>query len=296
MEKDLYNVYVVVKEVAKSLEPRYESAMHAHTAAWWLLERLTKQSKLDLMTQSVFEMSKKDIAQLNAWISQHLDEDYPLHYVLGSVPFGPLTISVEPPTLIPRPETEEWMAANLASFAPVKHEKLTFLDIGTGSGCIALWLAKEFPNATVYAIDVADSALELAKKNAEQNNISNVVFIKSDLFTLIPQDIKFDCIFSNPPYIAPEDWNDLSPAIRKWEDRGALIAGNKGLEVLTQLVAHAPYYLNQKSVLRKHNLASLIVEIGYNQGDSVKQLFTTAGFVQARVLKDFSGHDRVVIG
>lgn len=296
MEKDIYNIYIVVKEVAKSLEPRYESAMHAHTAAWWLLERLTEKNKLDLMAQTAFEMSKKDVAQLNAWISQHLDEDYPLHYVLGSVPFGPLTISVKPPTLIPRPETEEWMAANLASFSPVKNEKLTFLDMGTGSGCIALWLAKEFPNATVYAVDVADTALELAKKNAEQNNLSNVIFIKSNLFALLPQDIKFDCIFSNPPYIAPEDWNNLSPTIRKWEDRGALIAGNQGLEILTQLVAHAPYYINQQSILRKHNLASLIVEIGYDQGNSVKQLFTTAGFTQARVLTDFSGHDRVVIG
>ncbi len=296
MEKDSYNVYVVIKEVTKSLEPRYESTMHAHTAAWWLLERLTNQSKLDLMTQTVFEMSKQDIAQLNQWISQHLDEDYPLHYVLGSVPFGPLTISVEPPTLIPRPETEEWMASLLPGFAPIKNEPLKILDIGTGSGCIALWLARELPNATIYAVDVSDSALALAKKNAEQNNISNIIFIKSDLFTLLPQDIKFDCIFSNPPYIAPEDWNELSPTIRKWEDRGALIAGNKGLEILTQLVAHAPYYINQQSILRKHNLASLIVEIGYNQGEDVKQLFTTAGFTRTRILNDFSGHNRVVIG
>ena len=296
MEKNIYNVYVVVKEVAKSLEPRYESAMHAHTAAWWLLERLTDQSKLDLMTQTIIEMSPKDVAQLNAWISQHLDEDYPLHYVLGSVPFGPLTISVKAPTLIPRPETEEWMAALLPGFAPIKHESLKILDMGTGSGCIALWLAKELPNSTIYAVDVSDSALALAQKNAEQNNISNIVFIKSNLFDLVPQDIKFDCIFSNPPYIAPEDWNDLSPAIRKWEDRGALIAGNKGLEIITQLVAHAPYYLNQQSVLLKHDLASLIVEIGYNQGDDVKQLFTTAGFAKTRVINDFSGHNRLVIG
>ena len=296
MEKETRNIYIVVKEVAKSLEPRYESAMHAHTAAWWLLERLTQKSKLDLMAEIAFSLSKKDIAQLNTWISQHLDEDYPLHYVLGSLPFGPLTISVEPPTLIPRPETEEWLANCLESLTPIKNEKLTILDMCTGSGCIALWLAHAFPNATIYAVDVSDSALELAKKNAVQNNISNIVFLKSDLFTLLPQDIKFDCIFSNPPYIAPEDWNNLSPTIRKWEDRGALIAGNKGLEILTQLIAQAPYYLNKQTVLNKYDLASLIVEIGYNQGPDVKQLFSTAGFSKARILKDFDDNDRVVIG
>lgn len=296
MGKDSYNVYVIVKEVAKSLEPRYESSMHAHTAAWWLLERLTGQSKLELMTQTAFEMSKKDVAQLNNWITQHLDEDYPLHYVLGSVPFGPLTISVEPPILIPRPETEEWLAACLSSLAPVKHEKLKILDMCTGSGCIALWLAHEFPNATIYAVDISDKALALAEKNAAQNNINNIVFLKSDLFTLLEQDTQFDCIFSNPPYIAPEDWNELSPTIRKWEDRDALIAANKGLEIITQLVAQAPYYLNKKSVLHKHDLASLIIEIGYNQADDVKQLFHTAGFTRARILKDFGGNDRVIIG
>lgn len=296
MENNIYNVYIVVKEVAKNLEPRYESSLHAHTAAWWLLEKLTQQSKLELMAQTTIEMSTKDIAQLNAWISQHLDDDYPLHYVLGSVPFGPLTISVESPTLIPRPETEEWLATCLANLGPVKYENLTILDMGTGSGCIALWLAKELPNATIYAVDISEKALGLAQKNAQQNNISNIVFVKSNLFDLLPRDIKFDCIFSNPPYIAPEDWNNLSPTIRKWEDRNALIARNKGLEILTQLVAHAPYYINQQSILRKHNLASLIVEIGYNQGDAVAQLFKTAGFVQARVLKDFAGHDRIVIG
>lgn len=290
------NVYSIVKEIEKNLESHYDNSLHAQTAAWWLLEKLTNKNKLDLITQRTLTLSDKDIKQLNVWISQHLDEDYPLHYVLGSVPFGPLTISVKPPTLIPRPETEEWMAALLPGFAPIKHESLKILDMGTGSGCIALWLAKKLPNATIYAVDVSDSALALAKQNAEQNNISNIVFIKSNLFDLVPQDIKFDCIFSNPPYIAPEDWNDLSPTIRKWEDRGALIAGNKGLEILTQLVAHAPYYLNQQSILRKHDLASLIVEIGYNQGEDVKQLFVTAGFSKTRILNDFSGHNRVVIG
>lgn len=296
MEKNLYNVYIVVKEVAKKLEPKYENAMHAHTAAWWLIERLTEQSKLDLMTQRVFEMSEKDIIQLNGWISQHFDDDYPLHYILGSVPFGPLTISVEPPTLIPRPETEEWLSHCLANFAPVKHEPLKILDMCTGSGCIALWLAKEFPNATVYAVDISDSALALTQKNAKQNNISNIVFLKSDLFTLLDQDIKFDCIFSNPPYISPENWNELSPTIKKWEDRGALIAGNKGLEIITQLVAQAPYYLNKQSIVHKHGINSLIVEIGYDQGERVTQLFKTAGFTQTRILKDYAGHDRVVIG
>jgi release factor glutamine methyltransferase len=296
MEKTTYNIYVIIKKITISLETRYESSSHAHTVAWWLLERLTQQNKLDLITQMVVTLSKQDIQQLNSWITQHLDDDYPLHYILGSVPFGPLTLSIEPPTLIPRPETEEWLATIIDSLELVKNEPLKILDMCTGSGCIALWMAQAFPNATIYAIDIADSALTLAQKNATQNNISNIVFLKSDLFTLLPQDIRFDCIISNPPYIAPEDWNDLSPTIRKWEDRGALIAGNHGFDIITQLVAQAPYYINQQSILRKHNLASLVMEIGHNQSKEVQQLFINAGFTQAHILNDSAGIGRVVIG
>ncbi|MFT6765852.1 MAG: release factor glutamine methyltransferase [Alteromonas naphthalenivorans] len=296
MEKNIYNVHVIIKDITTSLETRYDSSTHAHTVAWWLLERLTEQSKLELITLMSIKLSEQDIRQINSWVTQHLDDDYPLHYILGSVPFGPLTLSVEPPTLIPRPETEEWLATLIETLEPVKNEKLTILDMCTGSGCIALWLAKAFPNATIYAVDIVDSALTLAKKNAQQNNISNIVFLKSDLFTLLAQDIKFDCIISNPPYIAPEEWNDLSPTIRKWEDRGALIAGNQGFEIITQLIAQAPYYLNQQSVLRKHELASLVMEIGYNQSKEVQKLFVTAGFTQARILNDSAGIGRVVIG
>lgn len=290
------NVYVIVKEIVCHLEPHYESTAHAHTVAWWLLERLTQQSKLQLISQTILELKTEQIHQLNTWISSHIDDDYPLHYLLGSVPFGPLEINVEPPTLIPRPETEEWVASLIETLEPVKNEKIFLLDMCTGSGCIALWLAQAFPNAIVYALDIADTALALAQKNATHNNISNIRFLKSDLFNALDNTIQFDLIVSNPPYIDPQEWHTLSAAIRKWEDREALIANNHGLEIITQLINQAPTYINQHSILRKYGFPKLVMEIGYNQGEAVKQIFIHTGFVNAKVLNDNAGVNRVVIG
>lgn len=290
------NVYIIIKEIVHHLEPKYDSTAHAHTVAWWMLERLTQQSKLQLITQITVPLEKQQIAQLNKWISDHLTDDYPIHYLLGSVPFGPLEIKVEAPTLIPRPETEEWLANLITTMEPVANEPFTILDMCTGSGCIALWLAQAFPNATVYAVDISDSALALAQKNATHNNISNIRFLKSDLFSMLPQDTRFDVIVSNPPYIAAEEWNDLSATIRKWEDPGALIAANKGLEILAQLAAKAPSYLNQTGPLRTHGFPKLVVEIGYNQGPAVHQLLVDAGFGNVKILYDSNSIHRVVSG
>lgn len=290
------NVYLIIKEIECRLEPHYESASHANTVAWWLLERLTQKNKLQLITQITISLSPVQDAQLAQWITTHIDNSYPLQYILGSVPFGPLQITVEAPTLIPRPETEEWVSTLIATLEPVKHEKLTLLDMCTGSGCIALWLAKEFPNATIFAVDISDTALALAEKNARHNNISNIRFIRSDLFSMLSETVQFDLIVANPPYIDPQDWNDLSSTVRTWEDRGALVAGNKGLEILIQIAAQAPHYLNQQSILRTYGFPKLVVEIGYNQGEIVKQLFIATGFGTVRVLNDSAGRNRVVSG
>jgi release factor glutamine methyltransferase len=290
------NVYLIIKEITHHLEPHYQSSAHAQTVAWWLLERLTQKNKLELVTQIVVNLEAKSIIQLNTWISQHINDKYPLHYILGSLPFGPLEIKVEPPTLIPRPETEEWVESLITTLEPVKKEKLVLLDMCTGSGCIGLSLAYAFPNATVYAIDISDSALSLAQKNAAHNNIKNIIFLKSDLFHALQKSIQFDLIVSNPPYIAPEDWHTLSKTIQKWEDRGALIAQNKGLKIISQLITQAPKFINQKSIVRTHGFPKLVLEIGHNQGLAVQKYMEEEGFDRPQILKDFAGIDRVVIG
>jgi release factor glutamine methyltransferase len=289
-------VRTIINEITTLLEPFYESNNHAQTVAWWLLEGITRKSKTRLIVDIFVTLSKEQSAQLTTWITLHTQSHYPLQYLLGFVPFGPLKILVEAPILIPRPETEEWCASLISYLEPVTKEKLRILDMCTGSGCIALWFAKSFPNAVVYGVDISNEALTLAHKNAAYNNITNVQFFKSDLFTILNQDTPFDLIVTNPPYISPDTWNDLSPTVAHWEDRGALVAGNQGMELIQKITFQAPFYLTKKSPLTLYGLPRLIMEIGYDQAQATRKLFIEAGFSTVKVLTDSAQRDRVVSG
>ena len=292
------SVRVFIEQITQELEPWYESRSHAQRVSWWLLEKLTGKTMTQLIVDTTITLTNKQHKELKNWIHAHTQEYYPLHYVLGTVPFGPLDLLVEPPTLIPRPETEEWcahllntMLTHIAATTPLR-----ILDLCTGSGCIALWFAKTFPHATVWGVDIADSALSLAKKNAARNNLFNVHFLKSDLFCLLNQDSPFDLIISNPPYVSATAWHELSETITRWEDRGALVADNNGLALIIQIVAQAPHYLKKHSELTKQGLPRLVVEIGFDQKVATENLFVLAGFDKVRTLTDSNNRDRVVIG
>jgi len=286
----------ILYEITVLLEPMYESSRHAQTVAWWFLEGITKKTRTQLITETSLSLTDIQLQQLQQWVHAHTVEQYPIQYLLGSVPFGPLEVLVEPPTLIPRPETEEWCFNLINALTPLAHTPLRILDMCTGSGCIALLLAKTFPHSTIYGADISDTALALAEKNATHNNIPNVRFFKSNLFEALNQDAPFDLIVSNPPYINPDVWHELSPMVSRWEDRGALVAANQGLEIIQSLVRKAPFYLTKHSPLTVHGIPRLMIEIGYDQGPIVQELFIDAGFGTVRVLTDNAQRDRVVSG
>jgi release factor glutamine methyltransferase len=286
----------ILYEITLLLEPMYENSRHAQTVAWWFLEGITKKNRTQLIIETSLSLTDIQLQQLQKWIHAHTVEHYPIQYLLGSVPFGPLEILVEPPTLIPRPETEEWCFNLINALAPLAHAPLRILDMCTGSGCIALWLAKALPNSTIYGADISDTALALAKKNAAHNKISNAHFFKSNLFEVLNQDTPFDLIVSNPPYINPDVWHELSPMVSRWEDHGALVAANQGLEIIQSLVRKAPFYLTKHSPLTVYGIPRLMIEIGYDQGQIVQELFIEAGFGTVRILTDSAKRDRVVSG
>ena len=286
----------VLYEITVLLEPMYESTRHAQNVAWWFLEGITKKSRTQLITESSLVLTDPQLQQLQKWIHAHTVEQYPLQYLLGSVDFGPLEILVEAPTLIPRPETEEWCDKLIDIITPLSKAPLRILDMCTGSGCIALWLAKALPNALVYGVDISDTALALAEKNAAHNQIENVHFFKSNLFELLNHDAPFDLIVSNPPYINPDVWHELSPMVSRWEDRGALVAANHGLEIIQSIVRTAPRFLTKQSPLTVLGIPRLMIEIGYDQGLVVQELFIDAGFDTVRILPDSAERDRVVSG
>lgn len=253
--------------------------------AWWLLEFVTNKSRTQLQYTPT-ELSKDQQIKLNACIDQISVHHKPLAYILGWIPFLDLKLIAQPPTLIPRPETEAWVDELITIIKDSKADNLQILDIGTGSGCIALSLAQAFPTAQVYALDIADSAIDLAQKNAAQNNIMNITFLQSDLFSSLPKDLQFDLIVSNPPYINPTA--QLEASVAAWEDHGALFAGNCGMQIIEKIIEQAHLYLKKNDALNYQ----LVMEIDASQGNVVKKLLKQCNFKNIEIKKDQFDRDR----
>lgn len=255
--------------------------------AWWLLEFVTDKTRSQLQFLSP-ALTNEQQKNLENYIQELAQDHKPLAYILGWIPFLDLTIKVAPPTLIPRPETEFWVNKLIELLKITNLQNINILDIGTGSGCIALSLAQAFPAAQVYAVDIAKSALNLAQKNAKLNNITNVTFLQSNLFDQLPQDLKFDLIVSNPPYIPATA--QLENSVLQWEDHSALFAPNQGLQIIEQILAQAPARLKKNNDLK----FQIVMEIDASHGDAVKNYAQQSGFTNVHIKKDQFDRDRTL--
>ena len=206
----------------------------------------------------------------------------PAQYIIGHVEFFGMQLKVDERVLIPRPETEELVELILAENLK---ENLKVLDIGTGSGAIALALAKSRPDWTITASDISQDALDLASKNAEIQNL-NIFLKKSDCFSEISS--KYDIIVSNPPYISRSDESEVGVNVLHSEPHLALFADEDGLAIYRRIAEDSKDYLNDGG--------KIYLEIGYKQGQSVPALFKE-NFPEKRVrtLKDQFGQDRMVV-
>jgi len=207
----------------------------------------------------------------------------PVAYILGEKEFYGHMFKVTPDVLIPRPETELLVEAALERLP--KDLPAQVLDLGTGSGCIAVTLALERPDCTVTAVDISVSALQLAKENAERLG-APIYFIQSDLFAELGVQ-RFDLIVSNPPYIAHED-HHLGIGDVRFEPGLALVSGSNGLDALKILTQAAPRHLQSGGWL--------VFEHGWDQAEQAIKLITQAGFMNVECLRDIAGHNRVTLG
>ncbi|MBI4824933.1 MAG: peptide chain release factor N(5)-glutamine methyltransferase [Nitrospirae bacterium] len=214
----------------------------------------------------------------------------PLQYILGSEEFLGLKISVGEGVLIPRPETEllaeEAIKRLHASQSAVERKRPAVLDLCTGSGCIALAIAKEFKDADVCGVDISDKAIAYAKKNADINGVKNVSFLQGDLFMPIKEGRYFDLIISNPPYIKTGDIEGLQPEIRDWEPLSALDGGEDGLGFYKKIIPAARDFLNDNGML--------MFELGDGCADEVVSLMKGSGYINIETIKDYSGIERIV--
>lgn len=286
---------ILVTQLARQIASQLQNLQgedHEQTA-WWLLQALTGKEKAHLIASKDISLTIAQQITLAQWIDQLVHHSKPLAYVIGSVPFEDLEILCEPPILIPRPETEEWALALIAQLKSTQSERLDILDLCTGTGCIALLIAKSLPKSKVVATDINQTALALAHKNKLHNHITNCTFIQSDLFEQLSPTFTFDSIVSNPPYIDPEVWKSLSKSVTNWEDPHALTAENHGLALIEQILKKAPKYIKPNQQLEQRHVPQLIMEIGYDQGPAVAKLLKNSGYHHIAIHKDSHGKDRV---
>ncbi len=208
----------------------------------------------------------------------------PVAYLIGSQGFWTLDLQVSPATLVPRPETEllvELALARMPADAVVR-----IADLGTGSGAIALSIAKERPRAQVLATDASADALDVARVNATRNHIGNCQFRCGNWLDPLAGEL-FDLIVSNPPYVADGDPHLLEGDLR-FEPAMALSCGPDGLDAIRTIVGHASAHLDTGGWL--------LLEHGWDQGDAVRGLLSDAGFIGARTVRDLEDRDRVSLG
>jgi release factor glutamine methyltransferase len=251
-----------------------------------LLAHVLNISRSTLFARSESEVTPSELEKYLSLVKRRLAGE-PIAYLTGFKEFWSLSFVVTPAVLIPRPETEHLVEEVLAKFSS-NIEDIEVLELGTGSGAIAVALAIERPNWKIVAVDRSEEALEIAKMNANRLTTTPIKFHLSDWFSYFSKHPRqFNVIVSNPPYIAPDDIHLQQPDLR-YEPEGALVSKPEALHEIRQIVSQAPYYFLSKGCL--------MLEHGRDQGHAVQDLMRSNGFMDIQTIRDLSDNDRVTIG
>ena len=249
----------------------------------WLLCALLDCNRIDIYLRFEEPLSKQQLKKLKTWISRRIKKE-PLQYITGSCDFYGRDFIVNPNVLIPRPVTERLIDIALNKLD--NSSELRILEVGTGSGCIAVTLGLEIPNSYIYAVDISPNALEVANINKQRQKAENVNFLEMDILKFIP-DETFDCLISNPPYIPKEelkvlmkDVKDYEPLIALTDNSDGLIFYKKFADIASNIIKPGGY---------------IILEVGLKDHPKlVSRLFSELGY-ETQLEKDFNGDDRVII-
>lgn len=248
-----------------------------------LLGFALKKSRSFILAHNEFLLTAEQYSVFRDYVTR-AEKGEPIAYITQQREFWSLNLNVNEHTLIPRPETElmvEWVLEHFPQQTNIK-----IADLGTGSGAIALAIAKEKPEWQVIATDISENALLIARKNAQQLKLENISFYQGNWCTALPFT-DFDLIVSNPPYIAEVEWETFAAGLA-YEPRSALVAGYDGLDAIKIICKSARNHLKPKGYL--------IVEHGYLQGRAVREVFTLASFTNIATVQDILGHERITLG
>ena len=293
-----------IGQIKQQIQQLTNAAASSHLPSFWLTDWLLfviEQPSSFLITDENYQLTDSELAQFHAGVTK-MQQGTPLAYLTGQQEFWSLNFKVNQHTLIPRPDTEilieqvlTWINSQPKSVDNNKKPK-RLLDLGTGSGCIAISLAHELKQSCqnssteswqVVAVDLSLEALKVAKHNAMVNELADIEFIQSSWYDALPTQDEplFDVIVSNPPYIDEED-EHLARLVA--EPISALSAPNHGLADIEHIVQQAPQHLNVGGLLA--------IEHGFDQGLAVRQLFLDNRFDSVHTVQDFGGNDRVTLG
>jgi release factor glutamine methyltransferase len=248
-----------------------------------LLGHALELGRVELYTGFERPLSEAELAACRELIARRAKRE-PVAYILGRWGFRGLDLDVDPRVLVPRPETELVVGRCLELVAGAAAPAM--LDVGTGSGAIALALASELPEARVTACDVSEDALAVARANGGRLGI-DVEWVASDLFAGLGER-RFDLVVSNPPYVAEGELAGLAPEVRDWEPRGATVAGRTGLEVIERLAAGARVALEPGG--------AVVLEVGAGQAGAAGRLLGETGITDIGCERDHAGIERIVWG
>ncbi|QIQ22105.1 peptide chain release factor N(5)-glutamine methyltransferase [Zophobihabitans entericus] len=247
-----------------------------------ILSFVTRKTRTFLMAFSETKLTEEEMTQLNNYLERRKKGE-PIAYITGEKEFWSLSFAVSPVTLIPRPDTEKLVELALER---LPKEPCEILDLGTGTGAVAIAMATERPDCLFTAIDYNIEAIKLAQSNADRIGVDNIYFLQGDWFKPV-KNRKFSMIVSNPPYIDAADPH-LSRGDVRFEPLSALVAGDQGLLDIKTIVEVSVKHLKQ--------YGWLLIEHGWQQGEAVQMIFKQRGFQLVTTYTDYSGNDRVTLG
>lgn len=258
-----------------------EGRLHAEL----LLGHVLKLDRLHLYLQFDRPLTPAELGEYRELFKRRLTHE-PLQYILGEAAFMGITLGVGPGVLVPRPETELLVERTLARVRDSGKPGIRILDVGTGSGNIALALAHHSADVRVTGVDISAAAIARSRSNAERLSITAVEFIHADVFAGGCVDGRFDIVAANPPYISRNEFETLMPEVRMFEPREALTDEDDGYGFLQRLVPRSRELLERGG--------AFLCEIGYGQGARAREIVEKAGFALVRVHADYAGIPRVV--
>ena len=254
-----------------------------------LLSFVLGLKRIELYTQYDTPVSKRDLDKLHMLVKR-AGQNEPIAYLVGKTEFYSMEMDVTQDCLIPRPETE-LLVQRAIEFLRTREGTQSVCDLCTGCGCIAVAIAKNFPDAQIIANDISDQALSIASRNIEKHHLTeNIKLLSGDLFEPIIPYLdagKFDLIVCNPPYVSTIEYEMLDKNVKDYEPRLALFAGEDGLDIYRRIFEKVEIFLKPN--------AALMLEIGYAQGQMIRELLNNTGiFNEIKIEKDFHNNDRIV--